>query len=69
MSAAHVDAELTTGCVGAIEAQRIIDGIADGRYTPDHAWLMFVELAARHQWKSAACRSYVLELAKRASAA
>ena len=61
----HVDVAVVQACVGALEAQRVIAGIQAGALAPDHAWLAFVELAAVHGWKSAACRAVVVEMAKR----
>ena len=67
-AACHVDAGVMQASVGALEAQRVIDGIQSGRLAPAHAWLTFTELAAVHGWKSAACRAVVVELAKRVAA-
>ncbi|WP_298831106.1 hypothetical protein [uncultured Piscinibacter sp.] len=54
---------------GAVDAQQLAEGIAAGRLKPDSAWLCFLQLQARHGGiGSAACRSFVLELAKRAGA-
>ena len=61
----HVDSGVMQASLGALEAQRVIAGIQGGTLAPDHAWLAFVELAAVHGWKSAACRAIVVELAKR----
>ncbi|KQW36510.1 hypothetical protein [Rhizobacter sp. Root404] len=52
---------------GSIEAQKAVDGLLDNTLNPDHAWLGFVQVAARYGWRSPACRAYVMEIAKRAA--
>ena len=74
MSAAHLKAvervDAAAQAVGALEAQAAIAAIAAGTLNTEHAWLKFVELAAALQgWRNAACRAFVLELAKRTAAA
>lgn len=61
----HVDAGVVQAAVGALDAQRVIDDIQAGRLSANHAWLLVVETASAHGWKSPACRSIVCELAKR----
>lgn len=63
----HVTPELIQQAEGPVAAQRVLDGIAAGEFTPAHAWLAYVELAALHGRASVACRSFIVELAKRAS--
>ena len=68
MSAAYLNDSGRQQAVGAIEAQRVIGGLQRSATTTDEAWLAFVTLAASAGWKSAACRAFVVELAKRAAA-
>lgn len=63
---ARVNTELIAECVGAVEAQKLLDGLRDEMLTTDHGWLAFCELATRHGWKSTACRAFLLEIVKRA---
>lgn len=64
----HCTPDVRQEATGGIEAQNVIRGLADGTISPLHAWLAFATLAARHGWRSPACRAYVVELAKRAHA-
>lgn len=57
--------EVVEVAAGSVEAQRLADGIAEGRLQAAHAWLMFLELQARHGKNSPACMSFVIGLAKR----
>ena len=68
MSAAYLNQKAMQTAIGAIAAQEIIAGLQADAITVDHAWLRFCELAAKGGWKTAECRSFVLELAKRARA-
>lgn len=53
---------------GAVEAQQLADGIAAGRLKPESAWICLLQLQARHGGiGSAACRAFVIELAKRSA--
>jgi hypothetical protein len=54
---------------GAVEAQQLVDAITEGRLQAAHAWLAFAEISARHGRNSPACRSFVVQLAKRAASA
>lgn len=71
MSAAYLKAPAADNAaqeaIGAVEAQRLIESVSTGNLTPAHAWLRFCDLASKHGWKSAACRSLVCELLKRAA--
>ncbi|WP_128000637.1 hypothetical protein [Piscinibacter defluvii] len=67
MGAAYLNEHGAQEATGAIQAQRIVDALRDGRVSPEQAWMRFVELASEHGWKSAACRAYLLELSKRAT--
>jgi hypothetical protein len=58
---------VTQEAAGSIEAQKAVDGLRDDTLNPDHAWLGFVQVAARYGWRSPACRAYVMEIAKRAA--
>lgn len=64
----HVTVDVTEQAVGCVEAQNLIAGLQGDSICSDHAWLAFVQLAARFGWRSAACRAFVLELAKRSGA-
>jgi len=65
MGAAWLNAGATQTAVGSLEAQKVVAGLQAGTLTPDHVWLAFVELQAKHGKASPACRAYVLELVKR----
>ena len=64
---AHCTLEVSQEASGAIEAQRLIEGLCDGSLSSLHAWLAFATLAACHGWRSPACMAFVVELAKRAA--
>jgi hypothetical protein len=65
---AFCTSEVIEIATGAAEARQLVDAIDAGRLTPDHAWLAFVTLQARHAKNSGqACRAFVIELAKRAA--
>ena len=66
-AATHVTNEVTQESLGSIEAQLVINRLQDESIGLETAWFQFVQLAARHGWRSAACRAYVAELAKRAA--
>lgn len=53
---------------GALAAQQVADRLRDEWSTPDLAWLAMIEVAGKFGWRSPACRAFVHELAKRASA-
>ncbi len=63
----HCTDEVAQLALGSHSAQQLIAGLADETLSPEHAWLGFVQVAARFDWRSAACRAYVMELAKRAA--
>ena len=66
---AHVTPAVIEQATGAIEAQQLVDAIASRRLTPEHAWLAFAELQARHgRHNLPVLRAFVVELAKRAAA-
>ena len=65
----HATNAVVAEAVAAIEAQAIVEGLQGDTLTPDHAWLGFVQVAARFGWRSGACRAFVCELAKRAAGA
>ena len=67
--AQHCTPDVRQEATGGIEAQSVIEGLAEGTLRPMHAWLAFATLAARHGWRSPACRAFVVELAKRAGVA
>lgn len=62
---------VTTGLIeessGSFEADKIVDQIFEGELTTEHAWLRFIEIAAKTGWRSAGCRAYLVTLAKRAA--
>ena len=66
MIAATVINPIALEATGALEAQRVVEALRAETLASDHIWLAFVVLAVRHGWKSAACRAFVAELAKRA---
>jgi len=59
---------ITQQAEGALAAQSAAERLRDEWTTPDLAWLAFIEVAAKHGWRSPACRAFVHELAKRAAA-
>lgn len=61
----HFTARVLEVSQAALAAQEVRAKIIAGEATPDAAWLVFCELASSHTWKSAACRAFVRELAKR----
>lgn len=65
--AKHCTDEVAQLVVGSHEAQQLIESLADETLSTEHAWLGFVQVAARFGWRSAACRAYIVELAKRAA--
>ena len=67
-AACHVTDAVTQEAVGSIEAQQVIRRLQDESIGLETAWFQFVTIAARHGWRSAACRAYVAELAKHAAA-
>jgi len=67
VSAGHATDTVIQTAHGGIDATDIIDSIAAGAKTADHAWLAMVQLAVSHGWKSPACRAFVMTLAKRAA--
>ena len=66
-AASHVTDQVAQQAAGAIEAQAVLRGLQDGRLSTDHAWLGFVQVAARFGRSSPAARAFVVELAKRAA--
>jgi len=68
LNGGHVTADVSREAIGALEAQRVVEGLQRDEMTAEHAWLAFVGLAACNGWKSAACMGFVRELAKRATA-
>jgi hypothetical protein len=68
-SRSHCSDAVTQEACGSIAAQHLLRSIADEGRSSEHAWLEFIQLASQHGWRSAACRAFVVELAKRAGAA
>ncbi len=68
MSGRNLD-KIALEAVGALAAQSVVSRVRDQWATPAVAWLACAELVAMHGWKSAAVRSFVTELAKRAASA
>jgi hypothetical protein len=66
---AGMSSALTAECIGAVEAQKVVDGLRADTLTAEHAWLAFTELAARYGWRSAAAMAFIVELAKRSATA
>jgi hypothetical protein len=65
----YVTPDVTREATGALEAQRVIEGIQRDELTAEHACLAFCTMAACSTWKSACCRCFVLEAFKRAAQA
>lgn len=61
--------DLAAECIGAVEAQKVVDGLRADTLTAEHAWLAFAELAARYGWRSPAAMAFIVELAKRSATA
>ena len=67
MNAVFATVNTVQEAAGAVAAQHAADRLRDEWATPSSAWLAFIELAGTYGWKSAACRAFVCELAKRAA--
>ncbi|NKI96626.1 hypothetical protein [Rhizobacter sp. SG703] len=63
---AYCTPEVADQAAGAIEAQQLVDAIADGRLEPQHAWVAFTELQGRHGRNAQALKAFVIRLAKAA---
>lgn len=69
MAAGHVTKTVVAISVGAVEADKMLEGIRDDLLTPDAAWLKFLELVSKEGLKSGGPRSYLITLAKRGAGA